>query len=118
VLIEEDAEHGFIVKDAEVRTYPAATDDHPAGFSMLTSLPLPDTMIEPDAFILGSRAILDAVVAKVRSFFRTQPDVILEWLEFAASAPVGDCVQEYCSGYPLDIPFKVRVVSIFFYYLH
>jgi hypothetical protein len=112
VLIEEDRENGFVVKDAEVRTYPAATDDHPAGFSMLTSLPPSDSMIEPDAFILGSRATLDAVIAKVRSFFRNQPDCVQEWSDFSATAPLDDSVQEYCLAHPLDIPFKVIYIHV------
>jgi hypothetical protein len=70
-------------------------------------------MIKPDAFSLGSRATLDAVVAKVRSYFRNQPDVVQEWLDFAAAAPMSDCVQEYCTVHPLDIPFKVTFYFAF-----
>ena len=40
--------------------------------------------------------LLDAVLAKVKSYFRNQLDVVQEWEEFVASAPAGDCVQEYC----------------------
>lgn len=115
VLIEEDKDDLFTVKDAEVRTYPAATDDHPAGFSMLTALPPPDRMIEPDAFVLGSRATLDAVVAKVKSYFKNQPDVVQEWLDFSGNAPHSDCVQEYCTVHPLDIPLKVRVFMLHYH---
>lgn len=112
VLIEEETagrpENCFIIKDAEVHTYPKPTaDGAPAGFSMLTALPPDTAMFEPDAFVHGSRAVLDAVVAKVKTFFRNQPDVVAEWVAFADAAPLGDCAQAYCREHPLDIPLKV-----------
>ena len=73
-------------------------------------------MIEPDAFVLGSRATLDDVLKKVRSYFRNQQDVVQEWIAFAATAPLSDNVQEYCSVHPLDIPFKVRIL-LYHYFL-
>lgn len=112
VLIEEETagrpENGFIVKDAEIHTYPKATaNGAPAGFSMLTALPPDNAMFEPDPFVLGSRAVLDAAVAKVKRFFRNQPDVIAEWVAFADAAPKSDCAQAYCNDNPLDIPLQV-----------
>ena len=61
--------------------------------------------------------LLDAVLAKVKSYFRNQLDVVQVWEEFVARAPAGDCVQEYCRAHPLDIPFKVLVVAIVHTYI-
>jgi hypothetical protein len=116
VLIQEvssgKAEEGFMLKDAEVRTYPAAREGHPEGFAMLIELPQPNRMIEPDAFVLGSRALLDACVAKIKVHLRNRADVVDEWVQFAADAPSGDCVQAYCESRSLDIPLKVNILYI------
>lgn len=112
VLVQEISagkpEDGFVVRDVEVRTYPPSRDGHPEGFSMLTELPPIDRLMEPDAFVLGSRALLDACVAKIKVHCRNQPAIVSEWENFAAAAPNGDCVQTYCLSNPLDIPLKVN----------
>ena len=117
VLIEEvlsgKPEDGFTVKDAEVVTYPKACEGRPAGFSMLTQLPPATATIEPDPFVLGSRALLEAVVAKVMKFFSNQPDIVAEWETFADAAPSSDCVQTWCLNLPLDIPLKVIIIHLF-----
>ena len=95
------------MKDVETVTYPLADDDHPAGMSMLTSMPPTDLMFEPDSFNKGSRSVLNAVVAKCKNMFKNWPSVVQEWEDFAALCPVDDDAQLYCSTHPLDIPLKV-----------
>ena len=116
VLIEEISagrpEDGFTLLDAEVRIYPAATATRPAGFSMLTALPPSDAMFEPDPFVQGSRALLDACVAKAKNSFRCYPDVIAAWEEFAALAPSDDSAHTYCREHGLDIPLQVRSIYV------
>jgi len=111
ILIQEktagNPADGLTISDCEVRTYPEADAGHPAGFSMLTSLPTVDDTFVPDAFMSGSRKVLDNVVKKVKTFFRNSPDVVEAWEEFAANAPEDDNAQAYCEQHPLDIPLKV-----------
>ena len=114
VLIQEISagkpEDGFVVREVEVRTCPPSRDGHPEGLSMLTALPPADRLIEPDAFVLGSRALLDSCVAKIKTHLRNQPAIVSEWEQFAAAAPSGDCVQTFCASHPLDIPLKVNTL--------
>ena len=82
ILIQEVSagkpEDGFTLKDAEVRTYPAAREGHPEGFSIITQLPPPDRLMEPDPFVLGSRALLDSCVAKIKVHMKNRSDVVNE----------------------------------------
>jgi hypothetical protein len=111
ILIEQispgDPSSSFSMKDVETVTYPLADDHHPAGMSMLSSMPPTDLMFEPDSFNKGSRSVLNAVVAKCKNMFKNWPSVVQEWEDFAALCPVDDDAQLYCSTHPLDIPLKV-----------
>jgi hypothetical protein len=116
ILIEQispgDPHSSFSVKNVETVTYPLADGQHSAGFSMLISLPPVDRMFEPDSFTMGSRALLDSVIAKCRTQFRNSPDIVQQWEAFGLIAPADDSAQAYCNLNPLDIPFKVHCIAL------
>ena len=104
-------EDGFKLLEAEVMTYPAATETRPAGFSILTALPPSNATFEPDPFIAGSRAVLDACTAKAKKTFRCYPDTVAAWDQFAALVPSSDCALAYCREHGLNIPLKVCIYT-------
>lgn len=110
ILKDPNGRAGFNVMQTEVVIYPQAQGDFlPEGMYLLKSLPGEQEALMPDAFIEGSRELLESVVKSLeKKWWHTHPNAVADWINFRDSiAPKSNNVQEYCSLFPLHIPFKV-----------
>jgi hypothetical protein len=79
----------------------------PAGMYVLKTFP-EDTIIQPEAFIQGSRELLEDVTSKFCTTYNTDVGIAYanEWIDFRDNvAPQSDSVEEWVQTHPLHIPF-------------
>ncbi len=114
IISNPDSPGGFDIFNVEVRDYPAACGDYPAGMHILTSLPENDTEFVPDSFVAGSRqTLVDVVNAIEKKWGRTQPEILHDWVKFRDElAPQSDDSSEYCRQHGLHVPLKVSIIKL------
>eukprot|EP01038_Epipyxis_sp_PR26KG_P013206 gene13206-17696_t len=95
--------------------YPEETKDEPEGMYIMQKLPPPDRVLVPQEFISDSRSVFFATFKKVKETFQaTQPEVVLQWEQFAQKVPLNNSAEDYLRSNPesMHIPFKNLLFSM------
>jgi len=95
-----------------IQNMPLPEGDIPGGMYLLQKIP--ESSLEPEPFVQGSRALLEEVTNKVMDSFQTSvgDTVRKEWLHFCDDiAPKSDSVVEYLAEHPMDVPLKDELFS-------
>lgn len=100
---------GFSVMKGSVTDQPAAVPPHvPLGMFVLREVPPPGLELRPEAFIAGSRSMLERVADTVENTFsRHLPEVVAEWIIFRdEDCPQDDDAGRYMREKGMYVPFK------------
>ena len=76
--------------------YPEETVDEPEGMYIMQKLPPSDRVLVPQEFVSDSRSVFFATFKKVKEMFQaTQPEVVLQWEQFAQRVPLNNSAEDY-----------------------